>query len=295
MPCYHPVPGWYAKRLNPTGRRSIVFRLDDAHKDRPVPVPCGNCIGCQLEKARQWALRCMHEASLYERNCFVTLTYSKENLPKQGSLAPDVFVKFMKRLRHVHPGVRFFQCGEYGEKLSRPHHHAILFNCDFSDKVRLRSSKRSGVLYRSAQLEQLWPYGFSSIGEVTFQSAGYVARYALKKVKGSAAAGDHYGVKQPEYATMSRRPGIGRGWLEKYLSDVYPSDEVVVNGAVSKPPRYYDDVAAKMRPDLVKVVKARRRREGAEDPDNSGKRLVVREAVKNAAVTYLTRELEDDS
>lgn len=286
MPCYHPIPGWYGRVRGESGKLPVVFRMDQGYVDKPISVPCGNCVGCILEKARLWAVRCMHEASLWERNCFVTLTYDAQHLDPGGSLVPDHFVRFMKRLRHVERGVRFFQCGEYGEKLGRPHHHALLFNCEFSDKQPLGNG-----LWTSEELSRLWPYGFSSIGEVTFQSAGYVARYALKKVKGHKAA-EHYGGKVPEYLTMSRRPGIGRGWIEKFASDVYPSDELVVNGVATKPPRYYDDVAAKMNPSELAYVKHLRRESAKDDPEKSGRRLVVKEKVKKAAMQFLKRDLE---
>lgn len=107
MPCYHPLSGWYSKTRNASGKRSIVFNLQEAYKDKPLQVPCGRCIGCRLEKARQWAVRCMHEASLYDKNCFVTLTYDEDYCPE--SLIPEHFVLFMKRLRKRYgAGIRFF-------------------------------------------------------------------------------------------------------------------------------------------------------------------------------------------
>ena len=149
---------------------------------------------------------------MWDRNCFVTLTYNDEHLPANGSLNKRDITLFLKRLRKRYgKGIRYYQCGEYGELLSRPHHHAILFNHDFEDKQLW--SVRGGVrLYRSASLEQLWPYGYSTIGDVTFESAAYVARYVVKKITGERE-GEHYRGKMPEFATMSRRPGIGRGWL----------------------------------------------------------------------------------
>lgn len=289
MACYHPIPAWYGqKRNDETRRRPIVFRLADGYADRPVSVPCGRCLGCRLERAREWAVRCMHEASLYERNCFVTLTYDEEHMPPGRSLRPEDFVRFMKRARHVFPGIRYFQCGEYGEKLGRPHHHAVLFNADFGDRVFYR--ERGGVrLDTSQELSRLWPFGFSTVGAVTFDSAGYVARYTLKKVGRSVEA---LKGRKEEYLTMSRRPGIGRGWIDRYASDVYPSDELVVNGHVTKPPRYYDDQAKRVMPGEFDLVKTRRRGAGSTDPDSTGSRLVVREAVKEAAVRGLVRELE---
>lgn len=287
MPCYHPIPGWYAKRRSETtGKRAIVFRMADGFVDRPIDIPCGSCVGCQLEKARRWAVRCTHEASLHAENSFVTLTYSPEKVPPNASLRPEDFVRFMKRLRHKRPGVRFFQCGEYGAKLGRPHHHALLFGCGWPDQVELKQG-----LFVSQELSELWPYGYSSIGQVTFESAGYVARYAMKKVRGPDAAA-HYGQKVPEYLTMSRRPGIGRGWIDKYESDVYPSDEVVMNGARMRPPRYYDDTVARRRPDLVERCKSARREAHERNPPSGGD-LVVMEVVKHASLRTLSRDLEE--
>lgn len=291
MPCYHPLPGWLSKERGASGKRAVVFKAALGFKDRQVSVPCGRCIGCRLERARQWAMRCMHEASCWDRNCFITLTYDDAHVPQGETLVPEHFVLFMKRLRKARgEGVRFFQCGEYGEQLGRPHHHALLFNCDFADR-RLHSGTGDSSLYVSAELERLWPYGFSSIGEVTFESAGYVARYALKKVTGPEAR-MWYGPKVPEYLTMSRRPGVGRFWLDKFSSEVYRSDSVIVNGRPSKPPRYYDDVMAKLAPGEVSRVKRVRRARGVNDPDSSGKRLLVREVVKESSVKFLSRKLE---
>jgi len=290
MACYHPIPGWYSKAVNESGKRSIVFKLSDGFKDKPVQLPCGKCIGCKLERARQWAVRCMHEASLYERNCFITLTYSDENCPE--SLRPDDFVLFMKRLRkRFGAGIRFFQCGEYGEKLGRPHHHALLFNHDFDDKRLCSARGGESRLFKSETLEGLWGFGYGFIGSVTFESAGYVARYAMKKVVGPGAA-DYYMGRVPEYLTMSRRPGIGTDWIRKYRRDVYPSDELVVNGAPTRPPRFYDDVLEREAPSVLRRLKRKRVRRALADVNSTGSRLLVREAVKDASIRFLSRSLE---
>lgn len=294
MPCYHPVPAWYAKQRNPSGKRGIVFSPQSGVSERRrLEVPCGKCVGCQLEKSRQWALRCMHEVGLHERNCFITLTYADEHLPKGGTLVPEHYVDFMKRLRwHGGEGIRFFHCGEYGEKLGRPHHHAILFNHDFSDK-RLYSVENGVRLYESPSLENLWGYGMCAVGDATFESAAYIARYALKKIVGPDAK-EHYSGRVPEYLTMSRRPGIGRGFVDKYRTSIYAFDEVIVRGHPCKPPRYYDKVQESKAPSVLNRVKARRRAAAAGSADNSGTRLVVREMVKHAAVNFLKRGLETD-
>ena len=249
MTCFSPLKGYKSSEINPaTGKRSLVFTPREGYYDLPIKVPCGQCIGCRLERSRQWAIRCVHEASLHDRNCFLTLTYDDYHVPLDGSLNKAHFQNFMKRLRKKYGvGIRYFHCGEYGEKFQRPHYHAIIFNHDFSDKY-LWSSKLGNDLYRSESLEGLWPYGHSSIGDVTFESAAYVARYITKKITGKEAE-QHYEYcnkltgeitqRQPEYVTMSRRPGIAKGWFDKYTTDVYPSDNIVIRGKKMKPPKYY--------------------------------------------------------
>lgn len=181
MTCYSPLHGFKGPETA-EGRSRILFKAP-AGSER-LDVPCGKCIGCRLDYSRGWAIRCMHEASLYENNCFVTLTYDDEHLPKDGNLHIEDFQKFVKRLRKeaFHDGIRYFHAGEYGGDLGRPHFHAILFNCDFADKVHA-SSRRGNRLYASEALSALWPFGFHSIGDVTLASASYVARYCMKKAE----------------------------------------------------------------------------------------------------------------
>lgn len=278
-----------------------------------VTVPCGGCIGCRLEYSRQWAVRCMHEASLWQNNIFLTLTYNDENLPENESLVKKHFQDFMKRLRKHHDGleanedgkrpIRYFHCGEYGENFGRPHYHALIFNFDFDDKYFWRLSPcKNYQIFRSDELERLWPFGFAEIGSVTLQSAAYVARYVVKKVKGKDAV-DHYceidystgeilSERIPEYVTMSRRPGIGKGWLDKYQSDVYPNDIVVVDGKQWKPPRYYDNQLPEKELDQIK---ARRKKYAKTDSviyNSTIPRRLVREKVKKEKVKHLIKTLK---
>lgn len=301
MPCYHPLQGWRSGTKNPSGRRSITFRPRDGIPYQPLQVPCGQCIGCKLERSRQWAIRCVHEAQLHQENCFITLTYDDAHLPlnprtdgDHATLIPLHFVLFMKRLRkslHEKP-VRFFHCGEYGESLGRPHHHAILFGHNFADRVH-HSGSGSTRLYRSVTLEKLWPFGFSTIGEATFQSAAYIARYCTKKITGPPAEA-HYQGRHPEYITMSRRPGIGNNWIWKYFTDVYPSDQLVIRGGViTKPPRYYDDFTNALEPDTIAKIKQARTRAANNSPDNTGRRLTDRGDAQQLTAAQLKRNFEN--
>lgn len=298
VPCYHPL---LAHRLSDG---SIAF--SGKHSDGQIELPCGRCIGCRLERSRQWAVRCLHEASTHDANCFITLTYRKEVEPFE--LRYVDFQLFMRRVRRIRKGVRFFMCGEYRDPdianpesrgfLHGPHFHAILFGLDFPDRIFWGKGESGEKTYRSALLESLWPHGFSLVGDATFESAGYVARYCTKKISGDLAA-EHYvrpdqdGVLRsiiPELSHMSLKPGIGSGWFGRFGGDVYPNDHVVVRGVASKPPRYYDKLLEKRDPGLCSELKAERELDGySRRSDNSFGRLAVKEAVTVAAVSSLSK------
>lgn len=303
MPCYHPLTAYRSKlgRDSRTGKWPIVFNVTHGYADLQITVPCGQCIGCRLEKSRQWAIRCVHEASLYVDNCFLTLTYMPQSLPRVVNTATGEILNslngrdyqlFMKRLRKRYgEGIRFFQCGEYGENFDRPHHHAILFNFDFKDKY-LWSVRNGSRLYRSPSLEELWPHGFSSIGHVTFESAAYVARYITKKISGNLAT-HHYDVRKPEFITMSRRPGIGQGWFKKFSKEVYPSDQCYIRpGLISRPPRYYDNKFDLLDPECFANIKLKRRRAAMKLSDSAPERLAVKERIQLLKFQKLIRPFE---
>ena len=301
MPCYSPLQAFYSRSVNPkTGKPKIVFdeAMSFGLSISGIKVPCGQCIGCRLERSRQWAIRCVHEASLHEANSFITLTYSPEFLPSDMSLHLSHFQLFMKRLRKCFGnGIRFFMCGEYGEKFRRPHYHAIIFGLDFPDKVQVNVSNGLPI-YSSEILSNLWGKGFASIGTVTFDSAAYVARYITKKVTGEMAF-DHYLDKdtgimlKPEYTTMSRRPGIASDWFKKFRSDVFPLDEVVLKGRKMRPPKFYDSQFEVEFPDDFAVIKKKRSiRARSFSSDNTPERLDVRERVQLIKLKSLVRNID---
>lgn len=296
MPCYHLI-----KAFQPADGGKLYFdkRYSYGLLTRELLLPCGQCIGCRLERSRQWAMRCMHEASLFEQNCFATFTYSDKFLPYRGLLDYPAFQKFMKRLRKGAPGTRFYMCGEYGGGNWRPHYHACLFNCNFADKRYWRTSDSGERLYRSDTLERLWPYGRVEFGTVTFESAAYVARYCVAKRTGASAA-DYYkridadGQYEmvPEFNRMSLKPGIGYGWLEKYKTDVYPHDYVIIRGQKCKPPKYYDRLFSEEKPEVFERIQYRREMDAATRyADNTPERLAVKEIVQRARANFLHRSL----
>lgn len=310
MPCYSPRSAW---RLP---GEVLFYEVPDAQSIR---LNCGQCIGCRLDRSAEWATRLMDELRFHGEASFITLTYSPEFLPPGGMLRLDDFQRFLKRLRKaVSPRkLRFFHAGEYGEKLGRPHYHAIIFGEDFyKDRFDLVESPRGDLTWQSPLLNRCWSeqvspgvfeqIGRARIGEVTFESCAYVARYITKKVNGKNAewhylkidweTGEVHDLK-PEYATMSRNPGIGKLHAEKYLDEIYARDSVFVyrgKGVFQrKPPRFYDSVLARLDP--VRYLRIKDDRESAlhSSRDRSPARLRVREAVKRAQLgTFLSRSYE---
>jgi len=292
--CYHPVKGF----RTPNG---VVFAELGRHDIiGDIELPCGQCIGCRMRRASDWSLRCMHEASLHEENCFITLTYARDCLPPEGSLEHGDVQKFMKRLRKKRGKVRFYMCGEYGPLNDRPHYHACLFGLDFHDRVPKGKSESGEIYYDSKELSDLWGHGMVSVQDLNAQTASYTARYIMKKALGETktsayATIDEDGVikeRKPEYAAMSLKPGIGALWYEKYMRDVYPHDFVIQDGVKRNPPKYYDKLfkrSGDMRLDNVEF--ARQKRAMSARPDNTDERRVVREKVHNAKVRSLKRDL----
>ncbi len=328
MPCFSPLDAYRSfNERTKNGKAKICFDREavavSPHHYAFIQLPCGQCAGCRLERSRSWAVRCVHEASLHDANSFITLTYNDKYLDPIGSLEKRSFVLFMKRLRkqfatqgppcqdpfdplkygkRPHDPIRFFHCGEYGAKLKRPHHHACLFNFEFPD-MYLWDTREGIPLYRSPMLEKLWPFGYSSIGEVTFESAAYVARYVSKKVNGPLAPAHYSRIDHktgemfsilPEYISMSLRPGIAGSWIEKFSGDVYPKDFLTLGGVRFKPPKYYDKIYDRMDYNAMRDLKKVRSENSAINVDNSPERLASREACQKARTDRLVRNYEND-
>ncbi len=264
-----------------------------------MEVACGQCLGCRCDRRLMWAIRVCQEAFVHEcdnGNSWVTLTYRsrdkctpeqlrlKHHVPMDLSLDKSHFQNFIKRLRKqtykyfacvidgehknicINP-IRYFYCGEYGDENLRPHYHACLFNVTFDDTT-IYETDDGITTFVSPTLQALWPYGFSTIGELNYDTAAYTAGYCLKKITGSAAA-DHYlrsdsdGVASwvlPEYCNMSLKPGIGVQYFEQFMHEIFPSDEICVpgKGIVQSVPRYYQTLLERSNPEILELVKTKR-------------------------------------
>lgn len=320
MTCFCPLSAYRALTPDPvTGKRALTFNpLHAVDSVFSLKLPCGQCSGCRHDKAAEWAIRCGHEASTSPVSCFVTLTYEDEALPVDYSVKKRDLQLFMKRLRvSVSDRVRFFACGEYGDTGGRPHYHALLFGVDFSDDRKRWSKRGEHQTWKSDQLEALWPHGHSEIGSVTPHSAGYVARYCLKKFTGKKAD-DHYfraspvdGATyrvEPEFALMSRRPGLGTEWFNRFSGDAFPSDFLIVDGKRRPVPGFYvrkleaepvgpaapgfalrHEASAEVTP--IKRARKAKAAKPAAKWNRSSARLAVREEVHASRAKRLVRTL----
>ena len=352
MPCYHPMILINTSDMTDPEQRKIVEKLKlvhkhdrnkcsastlivpreiaeregvDLRKNNAVVIPCGSCIGCRLDYSRLWAERCVHEASLHKTNYFLTLTYDEENLPigSKGmpTLVKDEISVFMKRFREAMfrkygvRDVRFFACGEYGDKEKRPHYHIILFNCPIDDftewhplvvdgkkkNVRMFSSDGEQLQY-SPLIGSIWTKGTSPVGQVTYESCAYVARYIVKKQKGAGAKIYADCGILPEYVRMSRRPGIGFDWFMTNMDEIYTYDGYNMRRGDKvfsvKPGKYCDELLKKENPQAFYDLKKHRRDafyDSIEAKDSIAvdlhRNLVNQEAITEMRLHQLKRQL----
>lgn len=244
-------------------------RSDEAHLltlgYKSVEVPCGNCLACKYDYSKQWSLRNLKELEHSRSGYFITLTYSdsfltfseKHNI---ATLVPFELSDFIKKYRtfqkskYNNDNIRFFACGEYGDHTFRPHYHVLLYNAVIPD-LEFFTSSHGNSYYLSREMQRIWKHGNIIIGDITVESASYVAGYCTKKVEGYDSKLYQELDVQPEFLRMSRRPGIGYLDNDTVLS-LYEHDEIFgKNGVRMKPPRYYDKILEKLNPDLLEDVK----------------------------------------
>lgn len=238
------------------------------------------------------------------KSSFLTLTYDKDHLPNNGNLQLSDWTTFAKRLRKNLSPYRFFHCGEYGTQTNRAHLHAAIFGLDFREDRQPHSKSGEHQLFTSPTLNKIWGNGNVLIGSITFESAAYIARYLTKALPSNMPqttrrkptstwaelSRDESSTREPEYATMSRRPGLGNSFFKKYHSSIYPLDQIVVGGRVMRPPRYYDSLLEKLDPELYDQVKLKRR-EQTKDPD-SWERMNTRHQHRKLVTENFSRDVK---
>lgn len=246
MACYDPIAAYQDRPGSKLG-------LWPRHGGANLALPCGKCIGCRSARATAWANRCQHEASQYENNIFLTLTYDEEHLPENGHLRARDLQLFIKRLRKHHAKtqdtLRYFACGEYGEQNQRPHYHAIIFNLDFGDKYKVATD-----LYESETLCGLWPQGMGRFGDATPAAANYIAQYNLNK-QGKGDRDPEGRKRVAPFLRMSLKPAIGSAWLAQYQYDLEQGYLVDHKGNKTGIPRTYKKKLDRTNPALYDAIK----------------------------------------
>lgn len=306
MTCYHPLKGFIRGINKDTGKKDLIItsyetdhieisgsrvmhiaskkiQAEDVMNTRViedyVTIPCAQCIGCRIDKSREWANRMMFELEYHKKACFITLTYNDENIPwseyvnDEGEICPSMtlvkkdFQLFLKRLRkEIYPQkVRYYACGEYGDKTKRPHFHAIIYGINFDfDRYQYGKSEDGYPQYRSPTLEKVWTYGYSMICNVEWQTCAYVARYVTKKKKGLQKDYYEYFNIEPEFSLMSLKPGIGYQWYMDNKERMYKFGHVWLSKGEkairARPPAYFDKLYdIESHEEMEKIKKARKR------------------------------------
>lgn len=291
--CSQPLIA-FVRGVKENGKKDIVFANNsklDFYRDRDgriytekLEIPCGQCMSCRLQYSRQWADRCLMELKYHDSAYFVTLTYSDEWLNRDdqigktrrfyasdengsASVSLSLYKKdlqdFFKRLRYEFPDdkIRYFACGEYGDKSKRPHYHAIIYGLHLNDLKYYKLSNLNEIYYNSEKLNSIWKRGYVVVGSVSWQSCAYVARYVTKKAKGVTA--DSYATfnMDPEFVVMSRRPGIGYGYLEEHKEDFLRFGETFLSDVDRSircmTPRYFKQKLDLTDADRMEIIRNR--------------------------------------
>lgn len=266
-----------------------------------LELNCNKCPSCKLRKAKEWALRCWHESQMHEHNSYITLTYDDKHLPLYHDLDHRDFQLFMKRLRIKYPekNYSFYMCGEYGDVTHRPHYHVVLFGYWPPDAIYHRTQNKNRY-FKSQELDKFWRCGFTDTSSVNYYSAGYVARYTLKKQLPKNDLQDRYiytdfngetKVRKFEYVRMSTNPAIGLSWIKKYAEQTIRNNYILdPKGNPFPIPRYYNEYLASEVCSETAEKNADQRIETARaSPDNTPERLAAKAICTLAKLKQLPR------
>lgn len=270
--------------------------------DLSMYVPCGRCTACKIAHSREWSVRLIHEMEYHENSYFYTFTYNTDHLPDNGSLNKEEFQKFVKRLRiyisrrgdrtwnvnelcYENAKIKYFACGEYGEKNKRPHYHAIIMGFDDRSLYYDCEIKQN----RSKDMERIWAKGNVIVGSVTYDSCRYVADYTFKKYTEKYNR-EVYGDKQPPFQLQSLRMG------ERYVFDnanqIIENRQITFRGKNVGIPLYYKrklklDMSSDAREHLDSLKEAYNT---SDSPDNEIYIKRWREALRQKEASIMARE-----
>lgn len=296
MSCYHPRPQFVVLDQLTGELFYSLWRPRAGASFNPVSqkyglkiikeqkVPCRQCIGCRSSDVLHWAIRMSNESLYYKESSFLTLTVSDdqmENVFPGRSLCYEPFQEFIRAFRkYLGFKIKFYMCGEYGDLLSRPHYHSIIFGWfpDSGDRVLYKTTSL-GDLFISKRLARYWPFGFHTVARFSRDCASYVAGYINKKINGKLKP-SYYGTLEPEFSVCSK--GIGELYYHDFKRDIYNGRDghTLPGGFVLSPGRYYDLKHQQYHPDHMESIKTvRSQPDSVRDFLNSPSQLKAREVV----------------
>lgn len=249
MVCENPIQMYRRPGVNPvTGKLyppTSYGRILEAHLEpslfQECLVPCGKCLSCLKNKARDLMVRAFHEAKMHKHNSFITLTVDDDHIDEvfpNRSLTHRPFQLFFKRLRKAAGDkLRYLMCAEYGEQSLRPHYHVVIFGLCPDERRPVAIVKSDPLLgtdrslyagfFDSHLIKNAWPYGNVFVGSVTPGSIAYCTGYTLKSfVLGRDDAWYKSRGLTPEYIKWSRRPGLGSSWLYQNINDCWKHEDM---------------------------------------------------------------------
>lgn len=289
MPCFRPVTCW-----QPLDGGAISFSERKDHRE--IQIPCGQCIGCRINRQQMWAFRALAEASLHPSNWFLTLTYSNENLPAHGALQHRDWQLFAKRVRKSLGPFRYLMCGEYGPQTLRPHYHALLFGLELPD-AKPSGLRRGHTVFKSEALHRNWGLGLIELGSVSPMSARYCAGYVLKDTRQPSRVIEDTGeiVTLPApYGRMSLKPGLGDAWIRRYYPEVFAHGACFSQDKRYRIPDRFKHILDGIDPVAYETLQADAVGQATISPDNSPERLAVRELLATQSLAR-TRELRSNA
>lgn len=196
-------------------------------------VPCGKCFACKTNRRTEWTIRLKEELTDNNYKCtFTTLTYEDNNLHQDdmgAHLDKKDLQNFFKRLRKaLSPRkIRYYAVGEYGTNTYRPHYHVLIYGitkCDID-------------IIQNAWSLNNEPIGLVHCINANERTIGYITKYHVNKGKTPIGL-------SPEFATMSRKPAIGAGYLSRmgnWHSETIDRNYHSQYSLKSALPRYYKD------------------------------------------------------
>lgn len=204
--------------------------VSEAKYPNGLEIGCGKCTACRINKREEWSMRCLHELDDHQHSIFVTLTYDEYNIPSGYTLKKKHLQDFIKRLRYyLEPRkIKYFACGEYGEKSYRPHYHAILFNVGFDDIEYIKNAWSFCD----------WSTQTHAFGEANIKSIRYCSKYIDKSYSGKIKK-QFYDDHNLEIPFKLQSKALGKNYALKIKDRINKLFEITVQGKSMPIPRYY--------------------------------------------------------